>query len=83
MREEEFAVEKGVKEITVHWLSNHSSGNIKLTDPRGKPFKDFSIAKTADVFEGGSSIPLPSKIPRQALGRSHHPSNKKRRFCSL
>ena len=53
LREEEFAVEKGVKEITVHWLSNHSSGNIKLTDPRGKPFKDFSIAKTADVFEGG------------------------------
>ncbi|MDE1428276.1 hypothetical protein PVN37_16365 [Bacillus licheniformis] len=53
LKEEEFAVEKGVKEITVHWLSNHSSGNIKLTDPRGKPFKDFSIAKTADVFEGG------------------------------
>ncbi|MFC1286053.1 esterase/lipase family protein [Bacillus paralicheniformis] len=53
LREEEFAVEKGVKEITVHWLSNHSSGNIKLTDPHGKPLKDFSIAKTADVFEGG------------------------------
>ncbi|MPQ24296.1 esterase/lipase family protein [Bacillus paralicheniformis] len=53
LREEEFAVEKGVKEITVHWLSNHSSGNIKLTDPHGKPLKDFSIARTADVFEGG------------------------------
>ena len=53
LREEEFAVEKGVKEITVHWLSNHSSGNIKLTDPRGKPVKDFSMAKTADVFKGG------------------------------
>ncbi len=83
LREEEFAVEKGVKEITVHWLSNHSSGNIKLTDPHGKPLKDFSKAKTADVFEGDSSIPLPLKIRQQVHGRSHHLSNKKRRFCSL
>ncbi|KAA6450480.1 esterase/lipase family protein [Bacillus swezeyi] len=51
--EEEFAVEKGVKEITIHWLSNHSSGNIKLTDPHGKVVKDFSLSTAGDVFEGG------------------------------
>ncbi|QHZ45764.1 esterase/lipase family protein [Bacillus sp. NSP9.1] len=53
LTEEEFAVEKGVEEITIHWLSNHSSGNIKLTDPHGKATKDFSLSKTADVFAGG------------------------------
>ncbi|MBG9914007.1 esterase/lipase family protein [Bacillus sonorensis] len=52
-QEEEFAVEKGVKEVTVHWLSSHSSGNIKLTDPHGKAVTDFALSKTADVFEGG------------------------------
>lgn len=53
IKEEEFSVEKGVKEITVHWLSNHSSGNIKLTDPHGKAVTGFSLSKTADVFKGG------------------------------
>ncbi|MDA1476260.1 esterase/lipase family protein [Bacillus changyiensis] len=64
---EEFAVEKGVKELTVHWLSDHPERHIKLTDPAGHVTKDFALTETVDVFAGGYvhsakiKNPLPGK----------------------